>query len=221
MDERVFSRLRDFVEPAHPAMVRLYDDLLDIYKRVREVAQKEIDTAFNEASRQIGYVVTATLPVNLEIADQGMIKSAMLGADHLKGTLFERGMMPALKKLEKVPSASPGTYKIYVVWTDALKLKLRRDWVEPAHFVPSIFDRIRVDVAHIVPPEVHEPAHWFDPGLLLSVQDAITISVIDEVYPELRLGDRVAVTRDNLRRKIFPDVMEPAHFHGKDIITSK
>jgi hypothetical protein len=220
VDDRVFARLRDFVEPAHPAVVRLYDDLLDIYRRVREVAQKDIDVAFNEASRQIGYVVTATLPVTLDIGDQGVVKSIALGADHLKGTLFERGMLPALKKIEKVPSASAGTYKIYILWTDALKLKLRRDWIEPAHFVvPSIFDRIRVDVSRIVPPEVHEPAHWFDPGLLLSVQDAISISVIDEVYPEIRLADRVAMTRDTLRRKVFPDVKEPAHFHGPDIVS--
>lgn len=219
MDDRVFARLRDFVEPAHPSVVRLYDDLLDIYRQVREVAQKDIDAAFDEVSRQIGYVVTATLPVTLELADQGVVKGVALGADHLKGTLFERGMLPVLKKIKKVPNASPGTYKIYILWSDALKLKLRRDWVEPAHFVvPSIFDRIRVDVSRIVPPEVHEPAHWFDPGLLLSAQDAITISVIDEVYPEIRLADRVAVTRESLRRRVFPEVQEPAHFQGEDII---
>ena len=128
-------------------------------------------------------------------------------------------MMPVLKKMRNVPNASAGTYKIYIIWSQALKLKLRRDWVEPAHFVvPSIFDRIRVDVSRFVPPEVHEPAHWFDPGLLLSAQDAITISVIDEVYPEIRLADRVAMTRESLRRKVFPEVKEPAHFHGQDII---
>ncbi len=220
MDDRVFARLRDFVEPAHPAVIRLYDDLLDIYRRIREVAQKDIDAAFNDASRQIGYVVTATLPVNLEIGNQGAIKSLALGADHLKGTLFERGMMPVLKKIEKFPDVAAGSYKIYILWTDALKIKLRRDWVEPAHFVlPSLFDRVQLDTSRFVPPEVHEPAHWFDPGLLLSPQDAITISVIDEVYPEVRLADRVAMTREALRRKVAPDVKEPAHFRVQDITT--
>jgi hypothetical protein len=218
VDDRVFARLRDFVEPAHPAVIRLYDDLLTIYARVKEVAQKEIDAAFNETSRQIGYVVTATLPVSLEVAEQGILKSSALGADHLKGTLFERAMMPALKKIEKLPNVSPGTYKIYILWTDALKLKLRRDWIEPAHFVlPSLFDRVQADAGRFVPPEVHEPAHWFDPGLLLSAQDAITISVIDEVYPEIRLADRVAMTRESLRRRVFPEVKEPAHFRHQDI----
>ena len=219
MDDKVFAQLRDFVEPAHPSVIRLYDDLLDIYRHIREVAQTDIDAAFDDASRQIGYVVTATLPVDLELGDKGAVKRVGLGADHLKGTLFERGMMPVLKKMRNVPNASAGTYKIYIIWSQALKLKLRRDWVEPAHFVvPSIFDRIRVDVSRFVPPEVHEPAHWFDPGLLLSAQDAITISVIDEVYPEIRLADRVAMTRESLRRKVFPEVKEPAHFHGQDII---
>jgi hypothetical protein len=77
-------------------------------------------------------------------------------------------------------------------------------------------DRIRVTSAasfHLR----HEP-HWFDPGLLLSAQDAITISVIDEVYPEIRLADRVAVTRESLRRRVFPEVQEPAHFQGQEII---
>jgi hypothetical protein len=69
MDDKVFSRLRDFVEPAHPAVVRLYDDLLDIYRRIREVAQKDIDSGFHRAARQIGYVVTATIPVTLEIGE--------------------------------------------------------------------------------------------------------------------------------------------------------
>jgi len=213
MDERVFARLRDFVEPAHPGVVRLYDDLLDIYRRIREVAQKDIDAAFHNVSRQIGYVVTATIPVTFEIAEQGAVKSLLIGAEHLKGTLFEKAILDPLRRIDRVPKASPGNYKVYVIWSDALKVKLRKDWIEPAHFViPSIFDRYRVDVARWVPPEVHEPAHWFDPGLMLSVEDALLISVVDEVYPELRLAERVAMTREALRRKVFPEVMEPAHF---------
>lgn len=213
MDDKVFARLRDFVEPAHPAVVRLYDDLLDIYRRIREVAQKDIDSGFHRAARQIGYVVTATIPVTLEIGEAGAVKSLSIGADHLKDTIFEKELMEPLRRLQQVPKASPGTYKLYLVWTDALKLKLRKDWIEPAHVtIPSIFERFRMDVSKVVPPEVHEPAHWFDPGLMLSVQDTVLISVIDEVYPELRLADRVAVTREALRRKVFPDVMEPVHF---------
>jgi hypothetical protein len=38
------------------------------------------------------------------------------------------------------------------------------------------------------------------------------ISVIDEVYPELRLVDRVSAFRQAARRAVLPEVMEPAHF---------
>jgi hypothetical protein len=58
---------------------------------------------------------------------------------------------------------------------------------------------------------VQEPAHWFHPALAIPVEDQILISVIDEVYPELRLAERVSLTRQLLRR-VKPDVMEPAHF---------
>lgn len=217
MDERVFARLRDWVEPAHPAVIRLYGDLLDIYRRIREVAQREIDAAFHDISRQIGYVVAATIPVTLEVGEGGAVKSIAIGADHLRGTLFERELLGPLKKLDKVGAAAPGSYKIYLIWTDALKIKLRKDWIEPAHFMmPSMFDRYRVDPARWVGPEVHEPAHWFDPGLLLSAEDAILISVIDDAYPEIRLAERVAITRETLRRKVFPEVIEPAHFRAKE-----
>ena len=74
MDDKVFAQLRDFVEPAHPSVIRLYDDLLDIYRHIREVAQTDIDAAFDDVSRQIGYVVTATLPVDLELGDKGAVK---------------------------------------------------------------------------------------------------------------------------------------------------
>ncbi len=37
------------------------------------------------------------------------------------------------------------------------------------------------------------------------------IEALDEVYPELRLSDRVALSRETLR-KVSPEVMEPAHF---------
>ena len=215
MADQVFARIRDWVEPAHPAVIRLYTDLLDIYRRIREVAQTDIDAAFHSVSKQIGYVVAATIPVTFDVGDQGAVKGVTIGAEHLKGTLFERELMGPLRKVDKVGSAAPGKYKVYLIWTDALKVKLRKDWIEPAHFVvPSLFDRYRVEASRVVPPEVHEPVHWFDPGLLLSTEDAVLISVIDEVFPEIRLAERVALTREALRRKVFPEVMEPVHIPG-------
>jgi hypothetical protein len=42
------------------------------------------------------------------------------------------------------------------------------------------------------------------------VDEKVLISVIDEVYPEFRLADRIAATRQMLRQ-VQPEVMEPAH----------
>ena len=60
-------------------------------------------------------------------------------------------------------------------------------------------------------PEVREPAHWFDPGVAIAIEDAVVISAIDQVYPELRLAERIAADRLAIRR-IRPEVMEPVHF---------
>lgn len=54
-----------------------------------------------------------------------------------------------------------------------------------------------------------EPAHWFDPGQIIAGEEKVLISALDEVYPELRLGDRVAATRAEI---VGPGVREPAHF---------
>ena len=71
MNESVFARIRDWVEPAHPALVKQYEDLITIYRVIREHLQGRIDVAFDRVSREIGFVVTTTLPVTLEIAGKG------------------------------------------------------------------------------------------------------------------------------------------------------
>ena len=76
-----------------------------------------------------------------------------------------------------------------------------RDWLEPAH----------------VPPEVMEPAHWFDPGIEVAWQERIVIAVIDEVYPDLRLAELIASAKASVRRWVDPEVMEPAHFRQPDL----
>jgi hypothetical protein len=63
----------------------------------------------------------------------------------------------------------------------------------------------------VVRPEVKEPPHWFDPGVAIAIEDAVVISAIDEVYPELRLAERIAADRLAIRR-IRPEVMEPPHY---------
>lgn len=221
MEEKAFARIRDWVEPAHPAVVRLYDDLINIYARIREKFQKEIDVAFDRISRQIGFVVTTTVPVVFEIGDKGELKRMSMGAEHLKDTLFDKALSEVLGPQPDPWKVAAGKYNLYLIWFDALQLKLRTDWMEPAHFFKEKFmtDIRSSTVAGISGKalkrgwEWQEPAHWFDPGIAIAVEELVLIEAIDRVYPELRLVDRVAFVRDALRKRVRPEVMEPAHFH--------
>lgn len=207
-------RFRDWMEPAHPMITKLHDDLLAIYKLIRDKYQVDIDKAFDTVSKQIGFVVATSLPVRIEVGDKGVVKQLSMGSENLKKTLFERELMTATEgmKKEKLGTVGPGTFNLYLIWFSALKLKLRADWMEPAHFRRLILDRRITSTAGIKPiPEPQEPAHWFDPGVLISAEDAVLISVIDETYPELRLANTVASYRNELA-KVMPEVKEPAHF---------
>ena len=82
--------MRYCVEPVHPMAVRLYSDLVAIYRFVKDNYQKEIDAAFDKASQQIGFVVTTTVPVLLEVGEGGAIKSLSMGSESLKNTPFEK-----------------------------------------------------------------------------------------------------------------------------------
>lgn len=224
MSENVFRNLRDWTEPAHPGVIRLYDELIQLYREMRK-QQDEIDAAFDRVASQIGFVVTTTLPVRIEVAENGTVKSAGLDGETLRGTLFEKELTPFVTTLNKrkfrgVPA---GTFRFYLIWYDALRLKLRRDWMEPAHVLQGLLTSFagQTTQAAAVRPEVREPAHWFDPGFALAIEDAVVISAIDEVYPELKLAQRIAADRLAIRR-IRPEVMEPAHFAGlkeRDLIS--
>jgi len=80
-----------------------------------------------------------------------------------------------------------------------------------------------MEPAHPVGPEVLEPAHWFDPVFTPPIEEAIMITVIDEIYPELRLIEKIASIRERRRRPVFPEVQEPAHYRqfSKPIDTDK
>jgi len=212
MSETIFRNLRDWTEPAHPGVIRLYDELIQIYRRMRE-QQAEIDAAFDRVASQVGYVVTTTLPVRIEISD-GTVTSAQLDGELLRGTLFEKELTPFISKLKdtKLRGVPTGSFRFYLIWYDALRLKLTRDWMEPAHVLQGILNSFvsQSELTAAVRPEVREPAHWFDPGFAIAIEDAVVISAIDEAYPELRLAERIAADRLAIRR-IGPGVMEPAH----------
>ena len=210
-------RLRDWMEPAHPGIIKQYEDLLSIYRVIKEKYQKAIDSAFDSVSRKIGFVVTTTIPIVVEIGEKGNVANLIIGGDNLRGTLFESELQNALSKIKETPiKASAGKYCLYAIWFDALKLKLKTDWMEPAHFKkPTLTTPALTAAIHgstiAVRPEVMEPAHWFDPQVILQPEEAVLISVMDEVYPELNLASRISAIREKVR-VVRPEVMEPAHF---------
>lgn len=172
-------------EPAHPMVVKLHDDLVAIYTHIRDKYQVAIDQAFDRVSREVGFVVATALPFTFEVGD-GRVMGVVV-TDGLQGTLFDRELTTALKQLydDPVPvTVSAGTYRLYLFWFEALKLKLRTDWMEPAH----------------VARHWMEPVPWFDPGMAIAAEEAVLISAIDEVYPEMRLADRVSYYRHGMGR---------------------
>lgn len=217
----------DPIEPAHPSDVLLHEDLIRLYKVIREKYQVRINQAFDEASSKIGFVVTTTLPYALDVADGGKIERISIGAAHLEGTVFDNEITQILNEIadDPVPIKTIGSIGFYVLWSDALKLKLRADWIEPAHFRHDLIATIReLDTSIIergstssraVTPHVKEPVHWFDSGIQVSIADKLVISAIDQVYPELKLVERLSVARSADR--FWPGTQEPVHMR-EDLI---
>ncbi|HXK04722.1 MAG TPA: hypothetical protein VMS37_20135 [Verrucomicrobiae bacterium] len=212
MNERIMTRGFPWGEPAHPGIVKQYEDLIAIYKLIRAQLQDGIDRAFDHASREIGFVVSTTIPATLELGEAG--KPAQWSVpEALQGSVFDRALMEAVRApaAHKWQDIAVGKYQLYLIWYDALKLKLRKDWLEPVHYLrEEVVERI--GGAARVRPEVQEPAHWFVPSVTIAAEEKILISAIDEVYPELQLAERIAATRQALR--VRPEVMEPAHFRA-------
>jgi hypothetical protein len=213
MNERIMTRGFPWGEPAHPGIVKQYEDLIAIYRLVRAQLQEGIDRAFDRVSRDIGFVVSTTIPATLEIAEAG--KPAQWSvAEPIQGSLFEKAMLEVVKTpaARQWKDVTAGKYQLYLLWYDALKLKLRKDWLEPVHYLrEDVMEQI--SGAARVRPEVQEPAHWFVPSVAIAAEEKILISAIDEVYPELQLAERISATRQALRG-VRPEVMEPAHFRA-------
>ncbi len=63
------------------------------------------------------------------------------------------------------------------------------------------------------PPGVHEPAHFLDAAIQLTAEDTVVIAAIDQVYPELRLAERIATARTATRSvRVNPNVQERVQF---------
>lgn len=213
-DPKIFASLRHWVEPAHPEIVKRHDDLVTIYNAIKQQMQGPIDAAFDRVSRQVGFVVTTTLPAVLEVGTEGKVKGLALSGENLQGTLFEREFSEPMKRADlPLKGVTAGSYRLYLIWSDALLLRLRTEWMEPAHIfqVAGFLTQPQAQATQLR-PEVMEPVHWFDPGIALEVEERLLISAIDEVYPELKLVDRLTTFREALRRPVGPGVKEPAHF---------
>lgn len=210
---------RDWVEPAHPVLVQRYDDFIEIYRFLRDTFQERIDTIFDKVSKQVGFVVTTTLPVTMQIAGDGKIEKIGFTSVNLQGTLFGNEFAPIFKEIagKKGIKASAGSYPLFLLWHEALKLKLKADWIEPAHFrdfrAAQIQPAVAEDLAAQLTPGIREPAHWFDAGISLDREEEILIAAIDEVYTDLNLAERVAIARRDTI-KYIPGIREPAHFRA-------
>lgn len=201
MSETSSAHLRGGTKLVQPAVIRLYNNLVHVYRGMRE-RQKEIDAAFDRVAAQIGFVVTTTLPVRLEVDEKGIVKKAFFDGEALRGTIFEKELSGFLEGFAQKPfSGVPaGTYRFYLIWYDALNLKLRFDCCEYAHVFQGLLGSLLpqqggLSAASLVRPEVEEPAHWFDPGIAIAIEDALVILAIDEVYSELRLAERIHAGR--------------------------
>ncbi len=208
---------RDWVEPAHPVLVQRFGDLVEIYRFIKDSIQPKVDTIFDRVSQQIGFVVTTTLPVKFEIVEGGKIEKVEFAAKNLQGTLFEKEFAPIFKEIagKKLGKVATGSYKLFLIWHEALKLKLKTDWMEPAHFRTSPRIQLQAqaseELAYQLNPGIREPAHWFDAGFALDKEEQLLIAAIDEVYIDLKLANRVAVSRQE-SLQFVPGIREPAHF---------
>jgi hypothetical protein len=227
MEKRIFDNSP--VEPVHRASVALYEDLLSIYRTIRESSQAAIDKAFDRASQEIGYLVTTTVPCTFVIGEEGKLEGFELSAGHLQGSIFDRTLHKALEPLigQQFEVRTGGSYSLRLLWLEALKLRLKTHWLEPAHFrrewlEPAHFRREWQEPAHLPmgtagprprshPVGVLEPVHWFDPGFAIAGEEKVLISVLDEVYPELSLAQRIIDARTHQVER-WPGTREPAHY---------
>jgi hypothetical protein len=225
MADNVFRRPVWWLEPAHPGLIQQLSDVVSIYQAIREQLQPLIDKAFDDVSRQIGFVVATTIPVTVAVDDRGSVASVTVGDTQFKGTLFERELSQAFAPLvgHNVGAAHAGSYPLYAIWQPALSLVLQHHWLEPAH--PGVATAAAPSLhaeAFQRAPGVREPAHFLDAAFQLNPEDTIVIAAIDKVYPELQLAQRIAGARTVTRSAaVSPHVLEPAHPPGASLLQNE
>jgi hypothetical protein len=214
-----------WLEPAHPGVIKQLSDVVTLYRAIREKVQPQLDKAFDEVSRQVGFVVATTLPAAVTVDEKSNVAAVTVGGDQFKGTLYERDLTGAFKPLigQNVAGVGAGTYQLYAIWQSALSLVLQHHWLEPAHAgtVAAGAPGLQAQALRR-PPGVHEPAHFLDAAIQLQPEDTIVIAAIDKVYPELRLSDRIATARTATRPgAVSPHVQEPAHSPAANLLENE
>jgi hypothetical protein len=236
MAENIFFRPPP--EPAHVSIVRQYEELIAILTYIREKAQTAIDQGFDLVSSQIGFVVAVSLPVTVELKENGEFEQLVMRGEHLKGTLFEKELLPPLKTLLEGTitmttgaAVGKGAFDIYLLWFDALKLKFGigpiRPWQEPAHPIAAELARIRPPGSRPIQEPAHpflgsfrpppEPAHWFDSRIQITQEEQVLIVALDEVYPELRLAERISASRHGVSVALNPQPLPPGRVLSQEL----
>ncbi|AJE02640.1 hypothetical protein [Geobacter pickeringii] len=100
-----------------------------------------------------------------------------MGDRNLQGTVFEREFTPLLKELagKGVGKTAAGSYSLFLIWHEALKLKLKADWIEPAHFRDILEEVIVARSGKQLVPGIREPAHFRRLAELLDREDALRL----------------------------------------------
>lgn len=196
-----FENLFGHIEPVHYKTFKIYDYLRELYRFFHDKYQTQIDKAFDNVAKNVGFIITTTLPIQVEITKDGI--NVSIREEQFNDTIFEREFqsifkLPKDKQISQIPE---GKYNMSFIWYSALKLKMRTHWMEPVHH-PSMTDTPPSRTP--VKMDVIEPAHWFDPNIAIDQEDAMQISLIDEVYPDLKLADRIIATREAGRKNVSP-----------------
>ena len=98
-------------------------------------------------------------------------------------------------------------HRFYLIWQDALKLKLQLNWVE-------IVSGQSVTIIHR--PYPNEFTQWFDPGMATAIEDAVVILAMNEAYPELRIMERISSNRLAIAQMRLPHPQErPAYLEQR------
>ena len=189
-----------WVERPRRSTIRFHEDLIQVYRSMKEY-QREIDRAFDSVASRIGCGATTTFPVRAEVESGGVLHSLVPDGDAVGQTALGREFKPFLDALEGriLRDVSPGTYRFYLIWYDALLLELQCDVYAPVQMLSALIDMITAPA---------QPAT----GIALPEGDALPLSAIDAAYPELRLADRMSANRTAVRR-IASHATAPADYN--------